>query len=87
MQQEKLYWKGYSKQSLIEKTVADRIKWEDSNVELKSSFRYDIKLKQTNPKVYRKDNYKNNSRLSECKIAAPLFIGVDDEGNALGLKE
>ena len=47
-----------------QKTIADRIKErENSNIELKSSFRYDIKLKQSNPKVLAKDNRKNNSKL------------------------
>jgi len=69
-----------------QKTVSDRIKErESSNVELKSSFRYDIRLKQPNPKVLEKIIAKTIAAFMNAE-GGTLFIGVDDEGNALGLR-
>jgi Domain of unknown function (DUF3387)/Putative DNA-binding domain len=69
-----------------QQTVADRIKErESSNIELKSSFRYDIKLKQPNPKVLEKIITKTTAAFMNAE-GGTLFIGVDDEGNVLGLQ-
>ncbi len=69
-----------------QKTVADRLKERESlNVELKSSFRYDIRLKQSNPKVLEKIIAKTIAAFMNTE-GGTLFIGVDDEGNILGLQ-
>lgn len=57
-----------------------------SNIELKSSFRYDTKLKQPNPKVLEKVIAKTVTAFMNAK-GGILFIGVDDDGNILGLHD
>lgn len=70
-----------------QKPIADRIKErESSNIELKSSFRYDIKLKQPNPKVLEKIIAKTIAAFMNAE-GGTLFIGVDDQGNVLGLED
>jgi hypothetical protein len=69
-----------------QKPIADRIKErESSNIELKSSIRYDIRLKQPNSKVLEKIIAKTIAAFMNAK-GGTLFIGVDDQGNVLGLE-
>lgn len=69
-----------------EESIMDRFKErESSTVELKSSFRYDIKNKKPNPKM-EKIIAKTISAFMNSE-GGTLFIGVDDEGNVLGLHE
>ena len=69
-----------------QKPIADRIsERESSNIELKSSFRYDINLMQPNPKVLEKIIAKTIAAFMNAE-GGTLFIGVDDQGNALGLE-
>jgi len=71
------------KEENIIKRIKDR---ESSNVERKSSFRYDINLKQLNPKVIEKIIAKTVQAFMNAE-GGTLFIGVDDDGNILGLLE
>ena len=72
--------------SIVERPILERLKdREYPNLEFKSSFRYDIKLKQPNPKTLEK--------VIAITIAAfmnsyggTLFIGIDDDGNVIGLE-
>jgi very-short-patch-repair endonuclease len=67
-------------------TIIDRIKArESSNVELKSSFRYDIKNRKPNPKM-EKIIAKTISAFMNSE-GGTLFIGVNDEGNVVGLQD
>ncbi len=59
---------------------------ESSNIELKSSFRYDVKLKQPNPKIIEKAIAKTIASFMNGE-GGVLFIGVDDQGSILGLGE
>jgi Putative DNA-binding domain len=69
-----------------QKPISDRIKErESSNIELKSSFRYDIKLKQPNPKVLGKIIAKTIVAFMNAE-GGTVFIGVDDQGNVLELE-
>ena len=71
--------------SMAERSVSERIKdREDPNLEFKSSFRYDVKLKQSNPKTLEKVIAKTIASFMNSE-GGTLFIGVDDEGNAIGL--
>ena len=60
------------------------VSWESSNIELTSSFRYDIKLKQPNPNVLEKIIAKTIAAFMNAE-GDTLFIGVDDQGNIIGL--
>lgn len=67
--------------------ASNRIKCrEDPTLEFKSSFRYDIKLKQPNPKVLEKTIAKTISAFANAQ-GGTLFIGIDDEGNIMGLED
>lgn len=67
-------------------TILDRIKErESSNVELKSSFRFDIRNRKPNPKM-EKVIAKTISAFMNSE-GGTLFIGVDDEGNVIGLQD
>jgi hypothetical protein len=66
-------------------SIVERIKCrEDLTLEYKSSFRFDIKLKQPNLKVLEKIISKTISAFANAQ-GGTLFIGVDDEGNIVGL--
>ena len=70
-----------------QKPIAERIKErENYNIELKSSFRYDTKSKQSNPKVLEKIIAKTIAAFMNSE-GGTLFIGVDDQGNVLGLDD
>ena len=55
------------------------------DIELKSSFRYDVRLKASNPKVLEKMVSKTITAFMNAE-GGTLFIGVDDQGNVLGLE-
>lgn len=70
-----------------QKPIAERIREkENSSVELKSSFRYDTMLKQSNPKLLEKIIAKTIAAFMNSD-GGTLFIGVDDQGNVLGLED
>ncbi len=70
-----------------QKPVLEKVKGrEDPNMELKSSFRYDIKMNQSNPKVLEKVISKTVAAFMNSE-GGILFIGVDDDGNILGLEK
>jgi type I restriction enzyme R subunit len=70
-----------------QKPIAERIRErENSSVELKSSFRYDTKLKQSNPKLLEQIIAKTIAAFMNSE-GGTLFIGVDDQGNVLGLED
>jgi hypothetical protein len=72
--------------SVHQKPIADRIKErESSNIELKSSFIYDMKLKQPNPKVLEKIIAKAIAAFMNAE-GGTLFSGVDVQGEVLGLE-
>ena len=71
------------KENTISEIIKDR---ENSNVERKSSFRYDTKLKQSNQKLLEKIIAKTIQAFMNAD-GGTLFIGVDDDGNVLGLLE
>jgi predicted HTH transcriptional regulator len=78
--------RAFDTSNVNRETIADRIKTrESSNVELKSSFRYDIKNKKPNPKM-EKIIAKTISAFMNSE-GGRLFIGVDDEGNVVGLQD
>jgi len=58
----------------------------EGSIELKSSFRYDSKLKQSNPKVLEKIIAKTIAAFMNSEDGT-LFIGVDDQGIVLGLED
>jgi len=69
-----------------EETIIDRIKKrESSDIELKSSFRYDIINRKPNPKM-EKIIAKTISAFMNAE-GGTLYIGVDDENNVIGLQE
>lgn len=70
-----------------QKPIAERIRErENYGVELKSSFRYDTKLKQSNPKLLEKIIAKTIAAFMNSE-GGTLFIGVDDQSNVLGLED
>lgn len=72
--------------ALIEKPISEKIKnRENPNLEFKSSFRYDIKLERPNPKVLEKTIIKTIAAFMNSQ-GGDLIIGVDDDGNVLGLE-
>ena len=84
---EELIKKGESNTLEFKTSIAEKIKErENYNVELKSSFRYDTRLKQSNPKVLEKIIGKTIAAFMNSE-GGTLFIGVDDQGNVLGLED
>lgn len=61
-------------------------KRESGSVEFKSSFRYDTKLKYPNPKVLEKVIAKTIAAFMNAE-GGTLLIGVDDNGNIIGLED
>ena len=61
-------------------------KRESGSVEFKSSFRYDTKLKISRPQVLEKMIAKALGAFMNAE-GGRLFIGIDDEGNILGLED
>jgi hypothetical protein len=71
--------------ALDEKPISDRIKdKENLSLEFKSSFRYDIELNKLNPKILEKSIIKTIAAFMNSE-GGDLLLGVDDNGNALGL--
>jgi len=71
--------------STTERPVLERIKdRENPNLEFKSSFRYDFKLKQSNPKIFEKVIAKTIAAFMNSE-GGIIFIGVDDNGDVIGL--
>jgi very-short-patch-repair endonuclease len=68
--------------NLVMKRIKER---ESSNIELKSSFRYDMKNRQPNPKLLEKVIAKTIAAFMNSE-GGTLFIGVDDEGYPVGLQ-
>ena len=69
-----------------QETILNRIKKrESSDIELKSSFRYDIRNRKPNPKM-EKIIAKTVSAFMNAE-GGTLYIGVDDENNVIGLQE
>lgn len=69
-----------------QRLIIERIKEREScSIERKSSFRYDIKIGNPNPKVLEKIIAKTVAAFMNAE-GGTLFIGVDDEGNPVGLQ-
>jgi hypothetical protein len=72
--------------SLVERPILERLKdRENPKLEFKSSFRYDFNLKQPNQKVLEKVIAKTIADFMNSE-GGTLFIGVDDDGNVIGLE-
>lgn len=71
------------KEKNVETLIKDR---ENSSIERKSSFRFDTKLDRPNPKLLEKIIAKTVQAFMNGE-GGILFIGVDDEGNVLGLEK
>jgi predicted HTH transcriptional regulator len=85
--QELILQRVFNYENKKEKTIIERINdRENSKIERKSSFRYDTKLKQPNPKLLEKIVAKTIQAFMNAE-GGTLFVGVDDDGNILGLVE
>lgn len=72
--------------TLVERPISERLKdRQNPNLEFKSSFKYDVKLKQPNPKVLEKVIAKTIAAFMNSE-GGTLFIGVDDDGNVIGIE-
>jgi type I restriction enzyme R subunit len=86
-QQELIIERVFDYKDKEENSIYKKIKnREDSSIERKSSFRYDINLKQSNPKLLEKIIAKTIQAFMNGE-GGTLFIGIDDDGKILGLKE
>jgi len=72
--------------AVTEKPISERIKDRENPIlEFKSSFRYDIKLNRLNPRIFEKSIIKTIAAFMNSE-GGNLLIGVDDNGNAIGLE-
>jgi hypothetical protein len=72
--------------SLVERPILEILKKrKNPNLEFKASFRYHMKLKQPNQKVLEKVIAKTIAAFMNSE-GGTLFIGVDDDGNIIGLE-
>jgi predicted HTH transcriptional regulator len=72
--------------TVYKETIIDRIKKRESSaIELKSSFRYDVRNRKPNPKM-EKIIAKTISAFMNSE-GGTLLIGVDDENNVIGLQD